>query len=148
MVDGVPPLPQTEAHHPWGYPGMTLAKAREAWRAARIEIGAGRDPKPETPQEREPNSFKSVFEKWHKRDQAGKGNRSAKEVRRTMEKDVLPVWGVRPVSSITKRDVIDLLDGIVDSGRTVHANRVLAYTHRMFRWALGRERIGMSAKCQ
>jgi integrase len=117
--------------------GMTLAQAREEWRAARIEIKAGRDPNPDKPQEQEPDCFKSVFEEWMKRDQ--EGNRSAREVRRTMDRDVLPRWGLRPIASITKRDVIELLDFIVDSGRPVHANRVLSYVHRMFRWALGRE---------
>ena len=60
--------------------------------------------------------------------------RTAQEVMRALDKDVLPAWGNRGVQSISRRDVIELLDGIVDRGTPIAANRALAYTRRFFNW--------------
>ena len=42
--------------------------------------------------------------------------------------------GSRPIGSISQRDVIELLDGIVDNGAPVQANRVLSSIRRLFAW--------------
>src|SRR6185437_10602885 len=41
---------------------------------------------------------------------------SARETERFLAKDVLPKWGHKRVEDITRRNVLDLLDGIVDRG--------------------------------
>ena len=51
---------------------------------------------------------------------------------------LLPKWGNRRVQDITKRDVLDLLDGIVDRGGGLSANRVLAAIRKLFNWAVQR----------
>jgi hypothetical protein len=38
-------------------------------------------------------------------------------VRRELDRHVVAKWGDRDIHTISKRDVLDLLDGIVDSGR-------------------------------
>ena len=49
-----------------------------------------------------------------------------------------PLWGYLAVSDIGRRDALDLIDGIADSGAPVMARRVHAHLHRFFRWAVGR----------
>jgi integrase len=64
-----------------------------------------------------------------------------RELRRQLEVDVLPLWGDRPIASITRQDVAALLDRIADRGAPVQANRQLARLKTLFRWALDEEFI-------
>lgn len=47
--------------------------------------------------------------------------RSGKVVRRQFDQYVVPLWDDRDVQTITKRDVIELLDGIMDAGKATTA---------------------------
>jgi integrase len=58
-----------------------------------------------------------------------------------VERYVLPAWSGRRIDEITRRDVLDLLDGIADRGFMVMARRVHAYVHRLFAWCVGRSII-------
>jgi integrase len=51
---------------------------------------------------------------------------------------MLPRWRARDIRSITRRDVVALLDGIVDDAKPVLANRMLAAIRAMFNWAIRR----------
>jgi integrase len=70
--------------------------------------------------------------------------RSQRETERLFKHDVLPTWGRRPIASIDLRDVNTLLDGIVDRGSPVVANRVRAAARKMFNWAAERGLIKTS----
>ena len=67
-----------------------------------------------------------------------------KETRRVLEHDVRVEWEHRSVTEITRRDVIELLDAIVDRGATVQANRTLAVLRRFLNWTVEREVIAAS----
>jgi integrase len=60
---------------------------------------------------------------------------------RVMERDVIPAWGARPVAEITRRDVIEFIDGIVARGAPIQANRVLVVLKVFFGWCLDRDII-------
>ncbi|MHC2104395.1 tyrosine-type recombinase/integrase [Methylobacterium sp. CM6246] len=64
--------------------------------------------------------------------------RTAEETIRILRTKVLPVWDGRKIQDIGRRDVIDLLDGIVDAGTPVAANRTLAALSKLFNWATDR----------
>jgi integrase len=114
-------------------PVMSLADAR---RAARTMMQT--DP-PATPAE--PDSVAMVVEQFIARDQKPK-NRRWRDVQRMLNRELAP-WFTRPITSITRRDVIELLDRTADRA-PVRANRVLAHTRRMFGWALDRDIITAS----
>jgi integrase len=81
-----------------------------------------------------------VAEDFIQRSLAGR-NRSASYVtatRRMFDEHMLPRWRNRDIGSITRRDVVALLDGIVDDGKPVLANRMLAAVRAMFNWAIRR----------
>lgn len=71
-------------------------------------------------------------------------NRSASETRRVFDKDVLPLWGRRPIAKVTKRDVNELLDGIRARGSHIMANRVLATVRKFFNWSVSKGLIERS----
>ncbi|MDA9401725.1 tyrosine-type recombinase/integrase [Bradyrhizobium sp. CCBAU 45389] len=54
-------------------------------------------------------------------------------------KGVLGKWSGRPLASITKHDAIVLLDGLVDAGRGVTANRTLTTLKTFFDWCVDRD---------
>ena len=63
---------------------------------------------------------------------------SAKETERNLRKEVASRWRGRPLSAVTRADVHDLLDSIVDRGAPVQANRTLASFRKMCAWAVER----------
>lgn len=119
-------------------PAMSLAEAREAWRIARNAIERGEAPKApkKTAAEIEADSFAAIADEWVRRDQ--KKNRTVGEVNRVLERDVKPKWGHRPIVSISRRDVIELIDAVADRGASTQARRLHSYLHRLFRWSVGR----------
>jgi integrase len=118
------------------YPAMSLAEAREAWRSARNDIALGHDPAKVMNRNVPTTVFAEVVDDWFKRDQ-GK-NRTVASVRRAIDRDVLAAWAHRQVADLGRRDVLDLIDGIVDRGSPTMARRVHAFLHRFFNWCVGR----------
>jgi hypothetical protein len=116
------------------FPAMSLPEARDAWRAARAAVEKGENPAHIKPTEAD--GFAAIAEDWLKRDQAR--NRSVADVRRTIERDVIPAWGDRPIAGITRRDVMELIDGVADRGAVTMARRLHSHLHRLFRWCVGR----------
>jgi integrase len=57
---------------------------------------------------------------------------------------VLPRWRGRLMRDITRRDVLDLLDRVVDTGKPIAANRVFSAIRKMFNWAVARDIIATS----
>ena len=133
------------------WPLMGLAEARAAASEALEAIELGKDPgtaKRVARAERleaqlsERDKVKTLVDQYAKRHLANL--KSGEVVKRELKRHVVSVWGERDIHDITKRDVIDLLDEIADSGRLVTANRVRAYLNTFFNWAVGRDIIGSS----
>lgn len=71
-------------------------------------------------------------------------NRRWAETDRTFKVNVHPIWGKRPIASITRRDVIDLLEKIDKERGPYMSNRTLAAIRRLFSWAVERDMIDAS----
>jgi integrase len=69
---------------------------------------------------------------------------SWRETARIFETIIKPAWKGRTVHDVTRRDVISLLDGIVDRGAPILANRVLAVVRKWFNWLASRDVISVS----
>jgi integrase len=52
---------------------------------------------------------------------------------------VLRAWKGKDIHTITKQDVLTLVDGIADQGKPYAANRTLQLVSAMFNWAIGRD---------
>ena len=71
-------------------------------------------------------------------------NRRWAETERTFKVNVHPIWGKRPIASITRRDVFDLLEKIDKERGPYMSNRTLAAIRRLFAWAVERDVIDAS----
>ena len=131
---------QVRFTYPKGATIENLTNAR-TWAHSMIDAcRQGVDPREHERREKEKrdrNSFEAVYEEWFRRDQSK--NKSAEATRQQMDKDALSRWKGRRIDTITRRDIIEALDAIVDRGAAVHANRVHAYLHRLFKWAVQRD---------
>ena len=106
------------------YPAIGLASARVKHASAKEKLTKGVDPgalqierkRAERGAETVADLIDEYLEKW-----ARPRKRSAAEDERMLRKDVLPIWGARKAKEITRRDVITLLDGVVDRGSPIQA---------------------------
>jgi integrase len=129
------------------YEEMTLAEAHEAHGEAWKLLRRGIDPGAKAIEERKAEQLAPTvadlageyLEKW-----ARPRKRSWREDARILEKDVLPDWGQRKAKDITRRDIIRLLDGIVERGAGIMANRTLAVIRKMFNFAVTRDIVPIS----
>lgn len=123
------------------YPEIGLADARIAHATAKAMLEKRIDPgrthverrQAEQQAETVAELVQEYLEKW-----ARPRKRSAAEDERILRKDVIPAWGRRKAADIKRRDVILLLDRIVERGAPIQANRVLAVVRKMFNFAVSR----------
>jgi integrase len=122
------------------YPVFDLAKARDAAGRALRTVAEGRDPGRE--RAARPDTVDAIAKLFLER-HCNRSNRprTARETRRLLDLHVLPRWRGRLVRDITRRDVLDLLDRVVDSGKPIAANRVLSAVRKLFNWADARDII-------
>lgn len=121
------------------YPTLGLGQARDRAREAIRLVGEGQDPRElwkEQEEGDEAGSFKAVAEEFL--DRNAKGKPSFAETERIVNKELVPVWGATPIEQIGRREVVALLDKIVDRKRPVMANRTLGVISRIFSFALDR----------
>jgi integrase len=64
--------------------------------------------------------------------------------KRDLERNALRKWRSRPIASITRRDVIDLVEAIAARGAGVQANRTLTRLGALFKWAVEKDRLEVS----
>jgi integrase len=74
------------------------------------------------------------IEKW-----AIPRKKSWREDKRLLTHDVIPALGRKKAAEVTRRDIRLLLDGIIERGAPITANRVLAVVRKMFRFAVSRD---------
>jgi integrase len=138
---------QTRKHTLGSYPAIDLKTARTLASRALRAAAEGRDPAREKAQERSalPDTVEAVakqFVELHCR--RANRPRTIEATRQLLDLHVLPRWRRRPIHDVTRRDVLELLDGLVESGRPVAANRVLTAIRKMFNWAIERDIIAAS----
>ena len=129
------------------YPKLKLVSARLKVAQAKDRLAQEIDPGQELIESKESirgaHSIRALIdeyiEKWAK-----PRKRSWKEDERILRKDVQPVWGRKKAGTIKRRDIVLLLDEIVDRGAPIQANRTLAVIRKMFNFALSRGILELS----
>jgi integrase len=125
------------------YPELSLADARAAAMEYRARIARGEDPaadkKVPEPEERTVSSLIDEFVKRH-----ASFNKSGKETERILRREVEPGFGSRDFASISKADMIGLIETIADRGAPILARNTLAAVRKMFNWAVSRDLLDHS----
>jgi integrase len=121
------------------YPALGLAKARTEARRARLRIETeGADPAHERREARDAFTIAdlgALYIETH----AKVKKRTWRDDQWRLDKYVLPAWGTRLVTDITRGDVHALLDRLVADGKPIQANRLQALISKLFNFAIDRE---------
>jgi Arm DNA-binding domain/Phage integrase family len=126
---------------------MKLTDARDKARKWRSLVGQGLDPAMEEERERQESlrkvatTFGAVAHDFI-RDKVA-GERKAKEIKRDIERDLLPKWEKWPITSITDMHVIGIIKAKMRDGK-VGARNLLALVKRFFRWAIAQRTYGLA----
>lgn len=127
------------------YPGVSATEARKKAATAKEERQRGIDPVEEKLHQddvkRQAPDFNFMLEEFWEKEL--KSSPSGKERRRLIEKDAVPVLGEKKVASITRRDVVLLIDKVRDRA-PVAANRLQGALVRLFNFAAERGVIDFS----
>jgi len=127
------------------HPTLKLAEARTLAREAMAMARLGNDPGAAKRAARRPaeRPVERVIEDYIARAQRARGRRSWREVERSLTRELAP-WRGRPIESITRADVIELLDAIVDRGSPAMANLLLRHLKHFLGWRVERGLIEAS----
>jgi integrase len=131
------------------YPLLGLAEARSKARDVLHQLEHGIDPREhaaEQKAERERvakaaeaakgSTFAAVAEDFIARHVASK--RSARSIEQRIRRELIPRWGDRPITDISRNDVVKAIIEIVDRGEPESAHSTLCYAKRLFSWAIVR----------
>ena len=121
------------------YPALSLADARIQTRAVLVEVERGNDPGRRKQEIIKAPTFEQLCDIYLEKHAIKK--RSYKEDRRKIETDLLKTWGDIKAHKIKRRDVIALLDRIVDRGSPISANRTLALIRKIYNFGIERDLV-------
>jgi integrase len=130
----------------WSYPTTSLEAARIAAKSVLEDLANGINPKTKQEEEerankvRLENTFKSIAERFMVQhvDLHLAPCTKLEYKWALFGKDVAKLQN-RPVDSITRPDVREILDAILDSGRPSSANKMRAYLSKFFNWCAERD---------
>jgi integrase len=125
------------------YGTITLEKARakaDQWNGL---IKAGKDPKAEEEKERrtelrkQADTFDAVAAEFIKR--VLPKQRRGKHVARELQREFVERWSGRPLTSITRSDVTEVINEAVDRGAFYQAHNLLGHVRTLFNWAIDQD---------
>jgi integrase len=140
------------------YPAITLEEARRLAQKAAGQIADGKDPAADkreakatakqarlAEKQADRDTIEAVFEKFITRYAKRRTRETSwRETERILNREVIERWKGRRLSQITRADVRDVLNEIVDRGAPIIANRTLAAFRRLCNWAVEEEIIERS----
>ncbi|AWN40776.1 tyrosine-type recombinase/integrase [Methylobacterium durans] len=130
------------------HPALSLADAREKARHLILHAKAGHDPRHLEAEERRKKDQErrttyggvaALFMERHV--ERNLRPNTAREYRRILQGPDTQDWCSRPITSLTKPDIVDLLQRIEERGSPAFSNRALAYLSKFFNWCLEQDLI-------
>jgi integrase len=129
------------------YPAVDLGAARKRAQEAIGDVAGGKDPAAAKKAAREARRAEqstadrietvaaSFVDRYVRRNV---GASWARETERLLRVEVVPKIGGKRIGEVTRTDIHQLLDEMVDRGSPINANRLLAVLRRMFTWCIER----------
>ena len=141
---------------------ITVAQARDVARDWLAQLQRGIDPAHELAEqkrlaaqerlEQQATSFAVVAEEYIARRLTKQ--RRGRVAAQAFRSELLPVWGDRRLNEITRRDVVKLIEGVIDRQRSAqratvgrsgaYARNVLNYIRSFFNWCIARDIYGVT----
>jgi Arm DNA-binding domain len=131
------------------YGAVTLEASRATARDWLSQIGKGIDPQVELERQRRAaqlereTGFAAVAAEYVKRHVRGNDQRRADIVERELQREFVDRWQDRPITAITARDVVAVIDEVVDRGARAQARNLLGHVRSLFNWTIARGVYGL-----
>ena len=125
------------------YPALSLADARESAQEKLLEAARGKDPAQKKQADKKAPTFAELaadyleFYAKAKRADGRPQKLTWGEDQRKIKTDLKP-WAKLKAKDVSRRDVVELLDGIKARGSHVHANMVLALVSKIYNVGIDR----------
>jgi integrase len=116
----------------------TLQAARKEADRQLNAILSGGDPAKEKQERKDAATVAELCDEYIER-YARRHKKSWERDRAVLNRDIVPRWGDRKARDITRRDVLALLEDIIERGAPLQANRTFEIVRKMFNWAVERE---------
>lgn len=109
------------------YPALSLSEARDRAREVLVEVSRGNDPQGRKEAYRMADTFADLVDVYRKQYLKNLKSKTQSFYNNAIDRDLLPEFGHRKLDSITRRDIIRLLDKIAhERDAPIMANRVKA----------------------
>jgi hypothetical protein len=124
------------------YPEVSLAEAREACVAARKQLAAGIDPSAQKKEIKRAralqatSSFEAVAREWFETQCGGWTEVYAGKVLNSLEVDVFPKIGAKPIAGIEAPHMLEILRAVEARGVRETAKRVLQRSRAVFQYGI------------
>lgn len=129
------------------YPAIGLKAARDKANEARKTLKDGSDPGEQRKAEKAKtvhetaNTLESVSRDWLAHQAARWATITHDRIRASLESDVFPLLGARPIASIKPGEIMAVVKKVEARGAAEQADRVLKRVKAVYRWAVTHERI-------
>ena len=128
------------------YPELSLKAARKQAGDALADLATGVDPRQRKLDEQrtkavqEATTFSVVAEDFITRYVSSR--RTARVIESIIRRELMAVWGSRPISQIRRADVVELIEEVASRSPSM-ARQVRVYGAKLFDWAINRGRYGI-----
>ncbi|MGB6710313.1 MAG: Arm DNA-binding domain-containing protein, partial [Methylocella sp.] len=131
------------------YPAIDLKQARALAQKARAEVATGCDPAADKQAARrapkpDHDTIEARVAAYLTHAKARTRESTWAEISRILQRELIPAWQGRGLSSIGKSDVRALLASIMERGSPVMANRIRTAASGLFSWAVEQDMIQVS----
>lgn len=125
------------------YPAVTLQKARQRREEARQQLADGIDPGEQKKaakqaQKTEGLTFATLAREWYAYNAPRWAESTAYKAKLYLENDLIPGIGSRPIASITRPDLVDLVRKVEARGTLNAAGKIRQWLHQIFRYGLAK----------
>lgn len=125
------------------YPSVTLALARERRDEARRLLAQGLDPSTHKKEAKAAAAaqlltFESIAREWYRYNVPRWAPATAAKVLQYLEADILPVIGLRPVSEVTRPELVDLVRRVEKREAFNVATKIRQWLSQVFRFGLAK----------
>ena len=125
------------------YPAIPLQQARQKRDEARKLLAEGIDPGEQKKavkqaQKAEGQTFETLAREWFAYNAPRWADSTAYKAKLYLENDLLPVIGMRPVSAITRPELVELVRKVEARGTLNAAGKIRQWLHQIFRYGLAK----------
>ena len=124
------------------YPAFSLEEARNQAQEVLAAVARREDPAGQLQTRNASLTFAQLAAAWiNRHGRPNKVPRALYDDQLMLNREIYPAIGAMKADEVSKRDIIQILDGVADRGARVRSNRVFALLRSIYRWGLAEDLI-------